>query len=68
MGKVRVGKCTISAGGSVYVQNYNTNVTPSVVGLVLMTVNNFSSVARLQNIQHAAVEKTENKSKPKVSH
>ena len=60
MGKAGVGKCTISAGGSVYVQNYNTNVTPSEVGLVLMTVNNFSSVAHLQNIQRAAVVKTEN--------
>ena len=68
MGKAGVGKCTISAGGSVYVQNNNTNVTPSVMGLVLMTVNNFSSVAHLQNIQRAAVGKTENKSKPKVSY
>ena len=68
MGKAGVGKCTISAGGSLYVQNIDANVTPLVAGLVSMTVNNFSSVAHLQNIQRASVGKTENKSKPKVSY
>ena len=54
-----MGKCTISAGSSLYVQNNNTNVTPLVAGLVSMTVNNFSSVAHLQNIQRTLVGKTE---------
>ena len=66
--KAGEGKCTISAGGSLYVQNNDMNVTPLVSGLVSMTVNNFSSVAHLQNIQRASVGKTENRSKPKVSY
>ena len=68
MGKSGVGKCTISAGSSLYVQNNNTNVTPLVVAFVSKYVNNVISVAHMQNIQRTSVGKTENKSKPKVSH
>ena len=68
MGKAGVGKCTISAGGNLYVQNNNTSVTPLVAALVSKSVNNFISVAHVQNIQRTSGGKTENKSKPKVSY